>query len=335
MYFCVILDQSIIPSTQAITLFDCLSPIHSNVIFKMTSLWLELKRKNRALCSPPWLHPRSDMLASVKKLKIMKSCCKWKVNFVSISIYVNHSLIPITSLRGGSCVKVGHVAVRHTPQKEKNDTRRSTLRNLSLSWFGELLLLYTVLIYSESLIFLTLPIWAVPPHSPNSNSVSPSCLTALTTCYASISRVGSTQLEAPACSRCSRSRRCQHLTSWIPSVETCKSGSCWSLKSNVPNHKYHILGCSNPNYLNESLTFCGKLTTCWAGTSHHAMTCNHLCLTYPDVSDTYTIDTLKRRNTWMCRGFTLCVTDLIWGVCFYSYTPRSRAMQSVTLDYDL
>jgi hypothetical protein len=64
--------------------------------------------------------------------------------------------------------------------------------------------------------------------------------------------------------RCSRSRHCQHPTYWTPS-ETCKAGSCWQgviLYAYscivVPNHKCHILQCSNLSCLNEFLSFCGS-----------------------------------------------------------------------------
>ena len=38
-----------------------------------------------------------------------------------------------------------------------------------------------------------------------------------------------------------------------------------------------------------------------------SMTCNYLCSTHPDVSSTGTIDTLRRRNTSICRQFTECI----------------------------
>jgi hypothetical protein len=96
----------------------------------------------------------------------------------------------------------------------------------------------------------------------------------------------------------------------------------------VPNHKYHILGCSNLNYLNESLTcVCGNYLSsrCIASRDDSDMQL-FMFDTFRCVEHMYNRHTKKEEHVnvstipLMCRFMTLCVADPIWGVCCYSYT---------------
>ena len=96
----------------------------------------------------------------------------------------------------------------------------------------------------------------------------------------------------------------------------------------VPNHKYHILGCSNLNYLNESLTcFCGNYLSsrCIASRNDSDMQL-FMFDTFRCVEHMYNRHTKKEEHMnvsaihLMCRFMTLCVADPIRGVCCYSYT---------------